>query len=72
MSAGSVRAPSTSGTSLSSGHLGYSPFGQGDVQNGIPASTAPMQRYAQEKKVVTKAYLGRPRLCLDLLGYKTN
>uniref|UniRef100_A0A8B9EKR3 SC24C protein n=1 Tax=Anser cygnoides TaxID=8845 RepID=A0A8B9EKR3_ANSCY len=41
---GSVRAPSTSGTSLSSGHLGYSPFGQGDVQNGIPASTAPMQR----------------------------
>ncbi|XP_040420301.1 protein transport protein Sec24C isoform X3 [Cygnus olor] len=41
---GSVRAPATSGTSLSSGHLGYSPFGQGDVQNGIPASTAPMQR----------------------------
>uniref|UniRef100_A0A8C3CFG3 SC24C protein n=1 Tax=Cairina moschata TaxID=8855 RepID=A0A8C3CFG3_CAIMO len=41
---GTSQAPSTSGTSLSSGHLGYSPFGQGDVQNGIPASTAPMQR----------------------------
>uniref|UniRef100_A0A669Q4X1 SEC24 homolog C, COPII coat complex component n=1 Tax=Phasianus colchicus TaxID=9054 RepID=A0A669Q4X1_PHACC len=48
---GSVRAlptsgapPPASGTSLPSGHQGYSQFGQGDVQNGIPTSTAPMQR----------------------------
>ncbi|XP_065526686.1 protein transport protein Sec24C isoform X2 [Lathamus discolor] len=41
---GSLRAPSTSGASLPSDHLTYSPFGQGDVQNGIPASAAPMQR----------------------------
>uniref|UniRef100_A0A8C6JPQ8 Uncharacterized protein n=1 Tax=Melopsittacus undulatus TaxID=13146 RepID=A0A8C6JPQ8_MELUD len=41
---GSLRAPSTSGASVPSDHLTYSPFGQGDVQNGIPASTAPMQR----------------------------
>ncbi|NXL91463.1 SC24C protein, partial [Alectura lathami] len=48
---GSVRGPPTSGgpppasgTSLPSGHPGYSQYGQGDVQNGIPASTAPMQR----------------------------
>ncbi|XP_021253722.1 protein transport protein Sec24C isoform X6 [Numida meleagris] len=47
----SVRAPPTSGapppatgTSLPSGHLGYSQFGQGDVQNGIPTSAAPVQR----------------------------
>ncbi|XP_065602837.1 protein transport protein Sec24C isoform X2 [Cyrtonyx montezumae] len=33
-----------SGTSLPSGHLGYSQFVQGDVQNGIPTLTAPMQR----------------------------
>ncbi|XP_072196484.1 protein transport protein Sec24C isoform X2 [Excalfactoria chinensis] len=36
--------PPASGTSLPSGHQGYSQFGQGDVQNGIPTSTAPMQR----------------------------
>ncbi|XP_009887074.1 PREDICTED: protein transport protein Sec24C isoform X2 [Charadrius vociferus] len=48
---GSLRAPPTSGApppasgaSLPSGHLPYSQFGHGDVQNGIPASTAPMQR----------------------------
>ncbi|XP_061307536.1 protein transport protein Sec24C isoform X2 [Pezoporus flaviventris] len=41
---GSLRAPSTSGASLPSDHLTYSPFGQGDVQNGIPTSAAPMQR----------------------------
>ncbi|NWU95685.1 SC24C protein, partial [Upupa epops] len=36
--------PPASGASLPSGHLQYSQFGHGDVQNGIPASTAPMQR----------------------------
>ncbi|CAN0168864.1 unnamed protein product [Bubo scandiacus] len=48
---GSLRAPPTSGApppasgaSLPSGHLTYSQFGHGDVQNGIPASAAPMQR----------------------------
>ncbi|NWS68994.1 SC24C protein, partial [Crotophaga sulcirostris] len=48
---GSLRAPPTSGApppasgaSLPSGHLAYSQFGQGDVQNGIPTSTAPIQR----------------------------
>ncbi|XP_069720283.1 protein transport protein Sec24C isoform X2 [Phaenicophaeus curvirostris] len=48
---GSLRAPPTSGAptpasgaSLPSGHLAYSQFGQGDVQNGIPTSAAPMQR----------------------------
>uniref|UniRef100_A0A8C6JRD5 Uncharacterized protein n=1 Tax=Melopsittacus undulatus TaxID=13146 RepID=A0A8C6JRD5_MELUD len=41
---GTSQAPSTSGASVPSDHLTYSPFGQGDVQNGIPASTAPMQR----------------------------
>ncbi|NXK91719.1 SC24C protein, partial [Formicarius rufipectus] len=48
---GSIRAPSTpgapppaSGTSHPSGHLPYSQFEHGDVQNGIPASAAPMQR----------------------------
>ncbi|NXF64356.1 SC24C protein, partial [Ciccaba nigrolineata] len=48
---GSLRAPATSGApppasgaSLPSGHLTYSQFGHGDVQNGIPASAAPMQR----------------------------
>ncbi|NXA26762.1 SC24C protein, partial [Ibidorhyncha struthersii] len=48
---GSLRAPPTSGAhppasgaSLPSGHLPYSQFGHGDVQNGIPASAAPMQR----------------------------
>ncbi|XP_074965609.1 protein transport protein Sec24C isoform X2 [Phalacrocorax aristotelis] len=48
---GSSRAPPTSGppppasgASLPSGHLAYSQFGHGDVQNGIPASAAPMQR----------------------------
>ncbi|NXX94834.1 SC24C protein, partial [Centropus bengalensis] len=48
---GSLRAPPTSGApppatgaSLPSGHLAYTQFGQGDVQNGIPTSAAPMQR----------------------------
>ncbi|NWH60478.1 SC24C protein, partial [Geococcyx californianus] len=48
---GSLRAPPTSGApppasgaALPSGHLAYSQFGQGDVQNGIPTSAAPMQR----------------------------
>ncbi|NXL33637.1 SC24C protein, partial [Glaucidium brasilianum] len=48
---GSLRAPPTSGAplpasgaSLPSGHLTYNQFGHGDVQNGIPASAAPMQR----------------------------
>ncbi|NWQ95944.1 SC24C protein, partial [Burhinus bistriatus] len=48
---GSLRAPPTSGApppasgaSLPSGHLPYSQFGHGDVQNGIPTSAAPMQR----------------------------
>ncbi|NWS13272.1 SC24C protein, partial [Pachyramphus minor] len=33
-----------SGASHASGQLAYSQFEHGDVQNGIPASTAPMQR----------------------------
>ncbi|NXG77330.1 SC24C protein, partial [Baryphthengus martii] len=48
---GSLRAPPTSGApppasgaSLPSGHQTYSQFGHGDVQNGIPASAASMQR----------------------------
>ncbi|XP_062435935.1 protein transport protein Sec24C isoform X2 [Rhea pennata] len=48
---GSLRAPPTSGAppsasgaSLPSGHPVYSQFGQGDVQNGIPASAAQMHR----------------------------
>ncbi|XP_042658148.1 protein transport protein Sec24C isoform X2 [Tyto alba] len=48
---GTLRAPATSGApppapgaSIPSGHLTYSQFGHGDVQNGIPASAAPMQR----------------------------
>ncbi|NXY25704.1 SC24C protein, partial [Atrichornis clamosus] len=48
---GSLRAPPTagalppaSGASHPSGHLSYSQFEHGDVQNGIPASAAPMQR----------------------------
>ncbi|NXF81023.1 SC24C protein, partial [Sclerurus mexicanus] len=48
---GSLRAPPTSGApppasgaSHPSGHLVYSQFEHGDVQNGIPASAAPMQR----------------------------
>lgn len=47
---GSLRAPETSeappptsGASLPSDHLAYSPFGHGEVQNGIPASAAPVQ-----------------------------
>ncbi|NXD11205.1 SC24C protein, partial [Nothocercus nigrocapillus] len=36
--------PSTSGPSLPAGHPGYRQFGQGDVQNGIPASAAQMHR----------------------------
>ncbi|NXD75563.1 SC24C protein, partial [Halcyon senegalensis] len=48
---GSLRGPPTSGApppasgaSLPSGHQAYSQFGHGDVQNGIPASAAPVQR----------------------------
>ncbi|NWH33425.1 SC24C protein, partial [Chloropsis hardwickii] len=48
---GSLRAPPTSGApppasgaSHPSGHLAYSQFEHGDVQNGIPASAAPAQR----------------------------
>ncbi|XP_014735424.1 PREDICTED: protein transport protein Sec24C isoform X1 [Sturnus vulgaris] len=48
---GSLRAPPTSGApppasgaSHPSGPVAYSQFEHGDVQNGIPASTAPMQR----------------------------
>ncbi|XP_050193653.1 protein transport protein Sec24C isoform X2 [Myiozetetes cayanensis] len=48
---GSLRAPPTSGApppasgaSHPSGHLAYSQFEHGDVQNGIPASATPMQR----------------------------
>ncbi|NXM11643.1 SC24C protein, partial [Ploceus nigricollis] len=48
---GSLRAPPTSGApppasgaSHPSGHLAYSQFEHGDVQNGIPASAAPVQR----------------------------
>ncbi|XP_067156024.1 protein transport protein Sec24C isoform X2 [Apteryx mantelli] len=48
---GSLRAPPisgapppASGASLPSGHPVYSQFGQGDVQNGIPASAAQMHR----------------------------
>ncbi|XP_010078978.1 PREDICTED: protein transport protein Sec24C-like, partial [Pterocles gutturalis] len=47
----SLRAPPTagapppaSGASFPSGPLAYSQFGREDVQNGIPASTAPVQR----------------------------
>ncbi|NWW55972.1 SC24C protein, partial [Ifrita kowaldi] len=40
----SVAPPPTSGASHPSGHLAYSQFEHGDVQNGIPASAAPMQR----------------------------
>lgn len=78
MSVGSLRAPPTSGApppasgaSLPSGHLAYSQFGHGDVQNGIPASAAPMQRYIQEQ-IIKKACLSRPMLAVDLLGAKTN
>ncbi|NXT72408.1 SC24C protein, partial [Chaetops frenatus] len=48
---GSLRAPPTSGApppasgaSHPSGHLAYSQFEHGEVQNGIPASAAPIQR----------------------------
>ncbi|NWV22529.1 SC24C protein, partial [Origma solitaria] len=48
---GSLRVPPTSGApppvsgaSHPSGHLAYSQFEHGDVQNGIPASAASMQR----------------------------
>ncbi|NWI46099.1 SC24C protein, partial [Picathartes gymnocephalus] len=48
---GSLRAPPTSGApppasgaSHPPGHLAYSQYEHGDVQNGIPASAAPMQR----------------------------
>ncbi|NWY97844.1 SC24C protein, partial [Loxia curvirostra] len=48
---GSLRAPPpsgapppVSGASHPSGHVAYSQFEHGDVQNGIPASAAPMQR----------------------------
>lgn len=69
MSVGSLRAPPTSGApppasgaSLPSGHLPYSQFGHGDVQNGIPASAAPMQRYIEKEQIIAKACLGRPML----------
>lgn len=77
MSVGSLRAPPTSGApppasgaSLPSGHLAYSQFGHGDVQNGIPTSAAPMQRYIEQ--IITKACLARPMLGLNLLGSKPN
>ncbi|XP_037995941.1 protein transport protein Sec24C isoform X1 [Motacilla alba alba] len=48
---GPLRAPPTSGApppasgaSHPSGHVAYSQFEHGDVQNGIPGSAAPMQR----------------------------
>ncbi|XP_065494970.1 protein transport protein Sec24C isoform X2 [Caloenas nicobarica] len=48
---GLLRAPPTSGApppaseaSLPSGHLAYSQYGHEDVQNGVPASAAQMQR----------------------------
>lgn len=82
MSVGSLRAPPTSGApppasgaSVPSSHLVYSQFGHGDVQNGIPASAAPMQRYIHtyiQEQIITKICLGRPMLGLDLLGSKTN
>lgn len=79
MSVGLVRAPPTSGApppaseaSLPSGHLAYSQYGHEDVQNGVPASAAPMQRYIQEEQIITKTYLGKPVLGLDLLGSETN
>lgn len=69
MSVGSLRAPPTSGApppasgaSLPSGHLPYSQFGHGDVQNGIPSSAAPMQRYIEKEQIIAKACLGRPML----------
>ncbi|NWU16053.1 SC24C protein, partial [Cephalopterus ornatus] len=59
---GSLRAPPTSGApppasgaSHPSGHLAYSQFEHGDVQNGIPVSAAPMQRYIQKEQIVTKS-----------------
>ncbi|XP_051472824.1 protein transport protein Sec24C isoform X2 [Apus apus] len=36
--------PPASGASVPSGHVAYSQLGHGDVQNGIPTSTAPVQR----------------------------
>ncbi|NWV49376.1 SC24C protein, partial [Daphoenositta chrysoptera] len=44
---GSLRAPPTSGApppTSGASHLAYSQFEHGDVQNGIPASAAPVQR----------------------------
>uniref|UniRef100_A0A8B9PV24 SC24C protein n=1 Tax=Apteryx owenii TaxID=8824 RepID=A0A8B9PV24_APTOW len=64
---GSLRAPPTSGApppasgaSLPSGHPVYSQFGQGDVQNGIPASAAQMHRYVQKEQIITKTVAGPP------------
>ncbi|KAH0624357.1 hypothetical protein JD844_031752 [Phrynosoma platyrhinos] len=52
---GSVRSPatsgaaaSTSGTSVPPGQPLYSQFGQGDVHNGIPPPTVPLQRPPQQ------------------------
>ncbi|XP_062984893.1 protein transport protein Sec24C isoform X2 [Elgaria multicarinata webbii] len=39
---------STSGTLVAPGQPVYSQFGQGDVRNGIPASTVPLQRSSQQ------------------------
>uniref|UniRef100_A0A8C6YJV7 SEC24 homolog C, COPII coat complex component n=1 Tax=Nothoprocta perdicaria TaxID=30464 RepID=A0A8C6YJV7_NOTPE len=60
--------PSTSGASVPAGHPGYSQFGQGDVQNGIPASAAQMHRYVRREQILTKASLGRPALPSPMQG----
>lgn len=75
MVVGSLRAPPTSGAppppasgaSHPSGPLAYSQFEHGDVQNGIPASAAPVQRCIWEVWIVTKSHLGRLVLGLDFL-----
>lgn len=74
MFVGSLRAPPTSGAppptsgaSHPSGHLAYSQFEHGDVQNGIPASAAPMQRCIWEEWIIIKSCLGGPVLGLDFL-----
>ncbi|KAL7990341.1 hypothetical protein Chor_013771 [Crotalus horridus] len=59
-SLGSLRAPptssgasaSTSGTLIPSGQPGCSQLGQGDVRNGIPASTVPLQRASASQQFV--------------------
>ncbi|XP_061490573.1 protein transport protein Sec24C isoform X2 [Rhineura floridana] len=56
---GSLRAPttsgapaSTSGTLVPPGQQAYSQFGQGDVRNGIPASTVPLQRPSASQQFI--------------------